>query len=155
MTTFDYTFTVRAPLAAVAEFHRDTAALRRLSPPPMGVQLHRVDPLGEGSISEFTLWLGPVPIQWTAVHSGVDPLHGFTDTQARGPLKVWRHTHRFEALDPSTTRIREHIEYEHHPGWRGLFSRLLFSSPGLLFLFRYRSFATRRALEQRSSMATA
>jgi ligand-binding SRPBCC domain-containing protein len=85
----------------------------------------------------------------------VDPLQGFTDTQTRGPLKSWRHTHRFEALSPSTTRIREYIEYEHHSGWRGLLARLLFSSLGLVFLFSYRSFATRRALEGQRRAATA
>jgi ligand-binding SRPBCC domain-containing protein len=147
MEAFSYSFSVRAPLSAVAEFHRDTAALKRLSPPPMWVQLHRVDPLGEGSISDFTLWLGPIPIRWTALHSDVDRLHGFTDTQTRGPLKFWRHTHRFEAVAAAVTRVTEHIEYQHDAGWRGLLSRLLFSTPGLQFLFGYRSFVTRRALE--------
>ena len=80
MPVFDYAFTVRAPLARVAEFHRDTRALQRLSPPPMFVQLHRLEPLAEGSVAEFTLWLGPLPLRWRAVHSNVDPLGGFTDT---------------------------------------------------------------------------
>jgi hypothetical protein len=44
-----------------------------------------MEPLAEGSISDFTLWFGPLPIRWTARHSHIDPLHGFTDTQVRGP----------------------------------------------------------------------
>ena len=52
---FSYQFTINASLEAVADFHRDTRALKQLSPPPAIVQLHRVDPMVEGSISEFTL----------------------------------------------------------------------------------------------------
>lgn len=147
MPTFDYAFIVNAPLQAVADFHRDTRALKRLSPPPLFVQLHRVDPLSEGAVAEFTLWFGPIPLRWLAVHSDVSAQHGFTDTQQRGPLKSWRHTHRFEAVDARTTRVREHIEYDYPAGLPGLLARLLFSPPALTFLFAYRRWVTRRALE--------
>jgi ligand-binding SRPBCC domain-containing protein len=144
---FDYAFTVRAPLAAVAEFHHDARALQRLTPPPIFVQLQRVEPLAENSAAEFTLWLGPLPVHWTAIHSNVDPHHGFTDTQQSGPLRFWQHTHRFEAMDDHTTRVNEHIEYAHHPGWRGAFSRVLFNPLALRLLFCYRGLVTRWALE--------
>jgi ligand-binding SRPBCC domain-containing protein len=149
MSIFEYHFTVRAPLTAVAAFHHDTSALRRLTPPPVFVQLHRVEPLAEGSVSEFTLWFGPLPVRWTAVHSRVGA-HGFTDTQTAGPLKHWQHTHRFTALDSARTRVDERIDYAHYPGPRGLLSRLLFSRLALRLLFTYRALATRRALERRS-----
>lgn len=148
MPVFEYAFTVRAPAEAVAGFHRDTRVLKRLSPPPMFVQLHRIEPLAEGSISEFTLWLGPLPLRWQAVHSKVDSRRGFTDVQARGPLRRWRHTHRFEPLDERMTRVMEYVEYEHADHWVGFFTRLLFSPLGLRILFWYRSWVTRRALER-------
>ncbi len=147
MPIFEYSFTVKAPLAAVTEFHADTSALKTLNPPGVIVQLHRVDPMTEGSISEFTLWMGPIPIRWRAVHSDVGP-HGFMDTQERGPLKFWRHTHRFRALDANTTQIYEQIEYEYFHGWRGLFPRIMFGRLGLLALFTYRKFATRLTLQK-------
>lgn len=106
MPTFDTTFTVNAPLEAVAAFHDNTSALKKLNPPPIVVQLHRVDPLGEGSVSEFTLWMGPLPIRWRAVHSDVSD-YGFTDTQENGPLAYWKHTHSFAAVDAQTTRVSE------------------------------------------------
>lgn len=148
MPVFEYAFTVRAPVEAVARFHDDARALRRLSPPPMFVQLHRVEPLAEGSVAEFTLWLGPLPLRWRAVHSDVHPWHGFTDTQTRGPLKRWRHTHRFEPVDEATTRVTEYIAYEHQEGAWGVVTRLLFAPPGLRFLFGYRRRVTCRALER-------
>jgi ligand-binding SRPBCC domain-containing protein len=146
---FDHSFIVNAPLAAVAAFHRDAGVLPRLTPPPIGVQLHRVDPLAEGAIAAFTLWFGPLPVRWVAVHSQVDPLRGFTDTQRSGPLKFWRHTHTFEGLDGSTTRVSEHVEFEYHAGWRGWLSRLLYNWPALEFLFAYRAWVTRRAVGAR------
>ncbi len=144
--SFTFDFTVPAPLSRVAAFHHDTRALRRLTPPPILVQLHHVEPLAEGSLSEFTLWFGPLPVRWQAVHSGVDPLHGFTDTQRRGPMRYWKHTHRYSAVDDRLTRVLEQIEYSHHPGWRGLLSRVLFSPLALRLLFAYRRRATRAAL---------
>lgn len=147
MLTFTYTFQVKAPLAAVAEFHRSATALKRLSPPPLFVQLHRVEAQAEGAIADFTLWFGPLPVRWVAVHSEVDALHGFTDTQQSGPLAAWRHTHRFDALDVQTTRVREHVVYEYPTGLRGLFARLLFNPLALKFLFWYRGFVTRQSLE--------
>jgi ligand-binding SRPBCC domain-containing protein len=77
----------------------------------------------------------------------VDALHGFTDTQQSGPLAAWRHTHRFDAIDAHTTRVREHIVYEYPTGLRGVLARLLFNPPALRFLFWYRGFSTQRSLE--------
>src|SRR5262245_58129185 len=111
MPIFDYNFIVKAPLTKVAEFHYDTRVLKWLTPFPIIVQFHRVEPLGEGSISDFTLWFGPLPIHWVAVHSQVDPLHGFTDTQQDGLLKRWVHTHRFSRVGEDLTRVSERIEY--------------------------------------------
>ncbi len=98
--------------------------------------------------AEFTLWLGPFPIRWHAVHQEVG-VNGFTDIQRSGPAASWRHTHRFTALGSNRTSVHEHIEYSHKPGWKGLVSRLLFPKPGLRLLFAYRKWITRRALEGR------
>ncbi|MEM8679081.1 MAG: cyclase [Planctomycetota bacterium] len=130
MPIFDYQFTVNASLAAVQQFHSNTSALKRLTPPPTLVQLHDIEPLGEGSVSRFTLWLGPLPLHWTAVHRDVSE-HGFTDVQASGPAKKWEHTHTFTPLAADRTQISEHIEYEHRSGMWGLLTRLLFSKPNL------------------------
>lgn len=142
MHVFDYKFTVNAPLTAVADFHHDTRILKKLSPPPIFVQIHRFEPLGEGSEAEFTLWFGPLPLRWLAIHSNVSR-HGFTDTQARGPLEHWQHTHRFTAVSPHQTEVQEHIEYRHKPGLGGLLTRLLFNKPGLWGLFTARKLLTR------------
>lgn len=145
MPVFDFRFDVDAPLDAVQAFHHDTSALKVLTPPPAIVQLHHLEPLGEGSVSTFTVWMGPLPIRWEATHSGVGP-NGFTDTQTSGPMRRWVHTHTFTAVDERRTSIHEHIEYEYFGGLAGLKGRLIFPKPALLAMFTWRKFITRRKL---------
>lgn len=142
MPVFDFRFRVNASLAAVREFHHDTSALKRLTPPPTIVILKELEPLAEDSVSKFTLWVGPLPLHWTAVHRDVTP-NGFTDVQAEGPAEKWEHTHTFVKLSETETEIREHIEYEHKRGIWGLVTRFLFAKPNLYFMFTYRMIATR------------
>jgi len=148
MPVFTHTFSVRAPLEVVAAFHRDTRILQKLTPPPVWVELHRVEPLAEGSVSEFTLWLGPCPIRWVALHSQVHPQYGFTDTQQTGPFQAWRHTHTFTAEASQRTRIQERVEYVYFSGWRGIWTRLLFNPLALWFVFLYRQLLTQRSVER-------
>ncbi len=145
---FDFRFTVPAPLDAVAAFHFEPGILKILTPPLMIMQVHHFEPLADGSIAEFTMWMGPIPVYWKAVHSDVTPT-GFTDTQVQGPMKTWRHTHRFRAIDDNLTEVHDHIEYEHFGGLKGIWSRLLFPTPGLLTLFAIRRWITRREVRRR------
>ncbi len=144
MATFEYTFTVNTPQSRVVGFHHETSVLKKLTPPPIFVQIHSYEPLEEGSTAEFTLWFGPFPVRWTAVHSNVDD-SGLTDTQLRGPLKKWQHSHRFTDLDDNVTQISEEIKYEYEAGIKGLFGRHLFSRPYLYLLFSARKFINRRS----------
>lgn len=150
MPVFDHSFVVDAPLGAVRAFHGDTSALRLLSPPGTFVRLHAIEPLAEGSVSRFTLWLGPLPIPWTAVHRDVSD-RGFTDVQLQGPAASWAHTHTFTALSDGRTRVDDHVDFSHRPLPGGLLTRLLFCRPNLLFLFAWRAFATRRAVRRGST----
>lgn len=144
MPVFEYRFRVAAPVTAVTEFHFQPGILKALTPPLLWMQVHRFEPLANGSRAEFTMWMGPVPVRWQAVHSNVG-LTGFTDTQVSGPMKSWVHTHRFISISEQVSEVHEHIEFEHHSGWRGVWSRMLFPKPALLFLFWWRSVVTRRA----------
>lgn len=142
MPVFDYKFMVQAPRVAVREFHHDTSALKRLTPPPTMVQLHKIEPLADGSVSRFTLWVGPLPLHWTAVHRDVSE-NGFTDIQSEGPAKKWEHTHMFTPINDEATEIHEHIEYEHKSGFWGLVTRVFFARPNLYLMFTYRKLVTR------------
>lgn len=147
MPTFEHDFTVNAPLTQVVDFHRDPHILKRLTPPPLILQIHRFEPLAEGSIADFTLWFGPLPVRWVALHINVDFPHSFTDIQRRGPLKFWRHTHSFIPINDNLTRVNDTIEFQHDAGLKGLLSRLLFPKPALKLLFTYRKAVTRWMIE--------
>lgn len=144
---FKHRFTVDAPLDDVVAFHSDTAALRQLTPFPIIARIHEYEPLADGSNARFTLWFGPLPVRWHAVHSNVSG-KGFTDTQVSGPLRSWQHTHRFIAAGDNKTIVEDTIRYEHDEGSRGILSRLLFNKAGLLYLFSARKMLTRRGVRR-------
>lgn len=144
MPIFEYEFTVDAPKQAVAQFHYN-ASVKTLTPFPIITQLHEFEPLADGSKADFTLWFGPLPINWKVVHSDVGP-DGFTDSQISGPFKSWRHEHRFLAIDQNSSKVHEYIEYEYKSGIKGLLSRLMFSPAALEMLFMMRKRITRREL---------
>ena len=146
MKKFTHTVQINAPIKRVAEFHSDARALKRLTMPPVFVQIHRVEPLAEDSEAEFTLWMGPLPVRWLAVHSQVDPQRGFTDTQVRGPFLYWVHRHSFVPVDENTTEIVDEVQAEisWHPFWRWVCWFMWLNLP---VLFAYRGWVIRRALE--------
>jgi ligand-binding SRPBCC domain-containing protein len=111
----------------------------------MLIRFNKVEPLGEASIADFVMWLGPLPIHWVAQHSDVGP-SGFTDTQKVGPFKFWKHSHQFVALDEKTTVVVDeiHAELGDRPFW-GCVSRIMWIN--LPILFAYRGWITRRSLE--------
>jgi ligand-binding SRPBCC domain-containing protein len=142
---FRHRFTVNAPLWAVAEFHSDSSALRYLTPPPLIVRFNEVQPIEEGAVVDFTIWAGPLPIRWTAVHTHVTEKNGFVDTQTRGPFQSWRHKHQFKALNENTTEIIDEIEAE----YGGLISRFMWL--GMPLLFGYRAWRTKLALDGKAN----
>ena len=146
MPKFQQSFTVDATLEQVAEFHRDSSALKNLTPPLHLIRFHRLDPQEEGSITDFTIWLGFIPVRWTAQHREVDRLKGFTDVQVKGPFDSWRHRHEFSMKDGGITEVNDRVSAEFGTGWfRALLSRLIWY--GLPILFSYRCMKTRQLLQ--------
>lgn len=140
-------FNVNAPIDAVLEFHRSARSLRAITPPliPM-TALQAPDPLAEGTEMAFTLWLGPIPVRWTARIESSTPT-GFIDRQLSGPFASWTHEHSFTALDSRSTLVEDHVRYElkSNPFW-WLVGGLM--ALGLPLLFRFRAFKTRQILER-------
>jgi len=152
MKNFTNTFRVKAPVQAVVDFHRSTTALKRLTPFPVIVQIHHLEPLAEGSIAEFTMWFGPFPVRWTARHVNVDPMCGFTDIQEKGPMLHWQHTHSFTTITDEITEVQDRIEYDFPQGLKDLWTRLLYAPIMLRILFLFRAFVTKRATKKLTSL---
>jgi len=147
MRSFQHEFQVNAPIERVSNFHKNTRVIKQLTPPPLFVKFNHIEPLGEGSRSDFTLWLGPIPIHWVAVHSEVSPFEGFTGSQVEGPFKTWVHKHIFESLAGGKTRIIDRVDGKpsDHIFW-GIISRFMWLT--LPILFSYRAQQTRKTVEE-------
>jgi ligand-binding SRPBCC domain-containing protein len=143
---YRHIFRVKAPLAAVAEFHSRSASMPAITPPPMIVRVHDAPArLTSGDEMDFTLWAGPVPLRWVA---GIEDASetGFTDRQVRGPFAHWVHRHSFERVTDDITDVNDQVEAE-------LKRHLLWGAAGLLMwigmpvLFAFRGWKTKRILE--------
>ncbi|MFP4101813.1 SRPBCC family protein [Coleofasciculus sp.] len=108
---------IDAPVEVVWNFHERQDILERLNPPWQPVQVvRREGGLGVGAISEFRLFVGPIPLRWVAVHTECEPYSIFTDKQKEGPMAYWVHRHQFSP-EAGKTRLTDRIEYGLPGGW--------------------------------------
>ena len=155
---YRHSFEVRAAQDEVAAFHRSSASMGAITPPPVIVSVHHAPPqLAEGDEMDFTLWLGPLPMRWLARIEQVTPI-SFVDRQVRGPFGSWRHLHTYVAdvwetngasgeLRAERTLVIDEVEAElsRHWGWKFVGLGMWLSLP---LLFAYRGWKTRRLLGQ-------
>ena len=138
-------FTVDAPYDDVVDFHRDSASMGAITPPPILTRVQQAPPLlAEGDDMLFTLWMGPLPLRWHARIEDVTP-DGFTDRQVSGPFKQWQHRHTFARVDDGSTIVYDEIEIEldSRPAWRVFGAVMVLNLP---ILFAFRGWKTRRLL---------
>ncbi|MEZ4656833.1 MAG: hypothetical protein R2911_04620 [Caldilineaceae bacterium] len=144
---YTHKFEVRAPLAAVADFHQRASSMAAITPPPIITQMHQAPAtLADGAEMAFTLWLGPLPIRWRARIEQRGP-HSFIDRQISGPFAKWVHQHTFHAVDTKRTIVMDEIEAELKPHlfWKIIGASMWLNLP---ILFAYRGWKTRRLLER-------
>lgn len=140
---------MKTTLDRMIAFHEDPAALRRLTPPPIFVQLHEDTrtALNHGDVV-FTLWFAVIPLKWHVRHEELPAGQvGFADRLLKGPLAYWRHEHIFTPVEGGV-ELTDRVTLEHKPGLPGLLTRLAFDGLPLAFLFFYRHLMTRRAVEK-------
>lgn len=142
---YRHRFRVPASVRQVAKFHSHSVSMAAITPPPMVVKVQRAPAvLADGDEMAFTMWLGPLPIQWLARIEAVSTA-GFTDRQLHGPFGEWIHQHTFIAVDENTTDVVDEItlRLQPHPLWWPVgFSLWL----GLPVLFAFRAWKTERML---------
>lgn len=133
--------TVELPVAADKAFawHSRPGALQRMIPPWDRAQLIQSD----GSIRDGSKViikvpvLGPFKKQWIAEHFGYQENTQFCDRQVSGPFASFVHTHRFEPLSTTQSRLTDHIEYTPPFGLLGKMGLGLIQSK-LQYAFAYR-----------------
>jgi ligand-binding SRPBCC domain-containing protein len=144
------TYRINAPLEQVAAFHRRSANMAAITPPPILVRMHAApEELSDGDQMAFTLWFGPLPVYWRARVEHASQ-NGFEDHQIDGPFQKWVHHHRFNALNETTTEVTDEV----HLQLKAKFPDLLIGLGMLLgmpLLFAYRAWKTRRLVESVAS----
>jgi ligand-binding SRPBCC domain-containing protein len=102
----------RSP-AELFPFFADAHNLERITPPWLHFRVLTPPPIAmaEGALIAYRLRLHGVPLSWLTRIAAWDPPHGFVDEQLRGPYRLWRHCHTFEA-DGDGTRARDRVDYE-------------------------------------------
>jgi uncharacterized protein len=101
-----YSSNVSAPVSEVFAWHERPGALVRLLPPwqPITVAQEASSLVNGRAVLRL-----PGRLPWVAQHSDDDPPHRFVDELVSLPLH-WRHTHSFEAVDGTTTKVTDRVE---------------------------------------------
>ncbi len=149
MPTREYICDLDAPLEAVWAFHDDIGALFKLTPPQFNARLiGPPEPMRQGTIFRIVTTRFGVSMQMNAEIVAYEPPRLFRDRQVRGngPFRSWEHTHRFDPLSESRTRLTDHVVYELPFGPLGRLADLLFVRRELDRMFAYRHKVTQEQL---------
>jgi ligand-binding SRPBCC domain-containing protein len=92
------------PLAEVFEFFSRARNLEAITPAFLRFQVLTPEPIvmRPGAEIEYLLRVRGFPVHWKTVIETWNPPHEFSDVQARGPYKMWHHTHRFREGEGGT-----------------------------------------------------
>ncbi|QEH37584.1 Polyketide cyclase / dehydrase and lipid transport [Aquisphaera giovannonii] len=146
---------IQAPPDAVFRFHESPEALTRLIPPWESMRVaESAGSLRLGSRVVLRGRVGPIPVQWVAVHTEYEPPHLFADRQESGPFAWWYHRHRFLDDGQGGTILRDEVEYQVPMGAVGLLMGGPFVRRKLERMFAYRHEATRRIVEAAGGRGT-
>ncbi|KAB8318978.1 SRPBCC family protein [Tolypothrix campylonemoides VB511288] len=147
MLLFKYSSVINAPVEVVWKFHERPDVLQLLTPPWQPVQvLRREGGLGKGAITEFRLFLGPLPLRWLARHTQYEEYRLFTDEQISGPFDSWVHRHLFEP-ENGKTRLTDEISFSMPGGQPVEFVSGWLVQVQLEAMFRYRHHITKQDCE--------
>ncbi|MFZ0040496.1 MAG: SRPBCC family protein [Solirubrobacteraceae bacterium] len=127
------------PLATVFAFFAQARNLERITPSWLSFRLVGDDPIemGAGTLIHYRLRIHHVPLRWTSRIEEWEPDRGFVDRQLRGPYRLWRHRHCFEATDTGTLVV-DQVDYALPLGRVGDLAHPLFVGRDLDRIFDFR-----------------
>ncbi|MEH2015273.1 SRPBCC family protein [Nostoc sp.] len=147
MLHFKHSSVINAPPEVVWKFHERPDILQLLNPPWQPVQVvRREGGLNVGAITEFRLFLGPLPLTWLARHTECEKYRLFADQQISGPFESWIHRHEFEP-ENGKTKLTDAISFSMPGGGTVEFVSGWLVQVQLEAMFRYRHYVTKRECE--------
>lgn len=146
----DVSMFLALPIEQVFPFFADARNLEAITPPSLHFRILTPMPVDmkPGLLIDYRIRMRGIPMRWRSEISRFDPPRFFIDEQRRGPYKLWRHEHFFEAGvgdsgEPGTT-IRDRVSYIPRGG--ALLHRC-FVRPELERIFAYRQQSIRQLLK--------
>ena len=122
MPHFYYESIINAPATLVFDWHHESAAIEKLTPPWEPVKVvgtpASIDETGSRTTLELRVF-GFMRLYWVAEHRNYQPGKSFQDIQISGPFARWCHTHSVEPIDENTCRYIDSIDYKVPCGWFG------------------------------------
>lgn len=135
---------IDAPLEEVFEFFKKAENLGAMTPPALAfdIQTRLPIPMGTGTVIDYVIRLGPVPMKWRTLIERFEPGVKFVDSQQRGPYQSWWHEHHFRAFE-GRTLMEDRVYFSAPFGPIGRIAEQLFIAPMLQRIFAYRATAIR------------
>jgi len=133
---------VQRPLEEVFAFFSRPENLGRITPPELAFELTSEDTrMRRGLRIDYRIRpiLG-VPARWRTRITEYDAPHRFQDIQARGPYRMWEHSHTFGASEEGTT-VRDSVRYQLPLGAVGDIFHDRLVRPALERIWAYRAWA--------------
>jgi ligand-binding SRPBCC domain-containing protein len=95
------------PLSTVFDFFSRAENLEPLTPPWMHFRILTPPPIQmkQGTTILYALRVRGIPLRWLTEIERWNPPYEFVDIQAKGPYKIWHHTHRFSEVDGGTSVV--------------------------------------------------
>jgi hypothetical protein len=132
---------VEVPIERAFAFATDGDNLEPLTPPWVHFRLLTPLPIafGSGTALDYRLRLHGVPFRWRTLIESWEPPHHFSDTQARGPYRLWAHEHFFEADGEGAAIVHDRLRYALPLGPLGAAADRLFVRRDLERIFDFRA----------------
>jgi uncharacterized protein len=128
-----------APMGEAFGFFSRAENLGLITPGAMNFTIRgAVPPMAAGAAIDYTLRVGPVPMQWRSRITTWEPGRVFVDRQEIGPYRLWWHEHWFRD-DGIRTIMEDRVYYAPPLGVIGRLANRLFIVPMLRAIFQYRS----------------
>lgn len=110
--TFEFSSELPTSAANAYNWHARPGAFERLLPPWDHTRILEQTGTIESGRVVLDVPLGPLHQRWVAEHGDAKVGLEFRDRQVEGPFESWTHTHRFESLGPTRSRMLDQVEYQ-------------------------------------------
>lgn len=108
---------INKPINTVFSFFSRAENLNTITPPWLNFKILTPEPImmKAGTLIEYRLRIHRFPASWKSEITEWNPPYKFTDSQIKGPYRLWVHEHIFNE-EAGGTRIIDRVQYA-VPGW--------------------------------------